>query len=102
MLRLMATALRQLLVGCAEPLDVATVGKIQGDLGPALSRLETIVDEARRERVHFSSDPDLKPLLSTMRRLRHDLVIIRPRGAAGEAARWLSREAIVVDRGGGQ
>jgi hypothetical protein len=77
MLELMATALRKLLAGCAEPLDILTVGKIQGDLGPAMARLEIIADEARRERMpYFSADPDLKPLLRILLRLRHDLVII--------------------------
>jgi hypothetical protein len=42
-----------------------------------MARLETIADEARRERVpYFSTEPDLKPLLRTLLRLRHDLVII--------------------------
>lgn len=102
LLRLMASALRRLLAGCIEPLDVATVGAIQGDLGPALSRLETIVDEARRERVpYFSSDPDLKPLLRTMLRLRHDLVIIGRAAVAplpdGFRARLASSIAAVAD-----
>jgi uncharacterized membrane protein YccC len=77
MLQLMSVALRKLLAGCAEPLDVTTVGAIQGGMGPAIARLETIADEARRERVpYFSTEPDLKPLLRTLLRLRHDLVII--------------------------
>jgi uncharacterized membrane protein YccC len=76
-LHLMAVALRKLLAGCAEPLDVATVGNIQGGIGPAMARLETIADEARRERVpYLSTVPELKPLLRTLLRLRHDLVII--------------------------
>lgn len=77
MLRLMAGALRQLLAGCAEPLDVATVGKIQGAIGPAMARLDIIADEARRERVpYLSPEPELKPLLRLLLRVRHDLVII--------------------------
>lgn len=77
MLRLMAAALRQLLAGCAEPLDVAALHRIQSGLGPALTRLETIADEARRERVpYLRAETDLKPLLRTLLRLRHDLVII--------------------------
>lgn len=76
-LRLLAGALRQLLAGCIEPLDVATVGRIHGDIGPALARFETMVDEARREHVpYFGSEPDLRPLQRILLRLRHDLVII--------------------------
>ncbi len=77
MLRLMAAALRRLLAGCVEPLDVATLHEIQSRLGPAMARLEIIADEARRERVpYLSTETDLRPLLRTMLRLRHDLVII--------------------------
>ncbi len=77
MLELMARAVRELLAGCMENLDAATVARIQDGIGPALVQLETIADEARRERVpYLSADPDLRPLLSTLLRLRHDLVII--------------------------
>ncbi|PNG26188.1 FUSC family protein [Methylocella silvestris] len=77
MLRRMAQALRQLLAGCASPLDIARVSEIQAGLGPALNRLEVIVDEARRERVpYLAAETPLQPLLTMLRRLRHDLVII--------------------------
>lgn len=77
MLEAMATALRRLLVGCAEPIDAATAAMIQGGLGPAVTRLEAIADEARRERVpYLSATIELRPLLRIMLRLRHDLVII--------------------------
>ncbi len=77
MLRLLATALRKLLAGCADPLDIVKLHQIQGGLGPAVARLETIADEARRERMpYLASDADLQPLLRTLLRLRHDLVII--------------------------
>ena len=77
MLRLMAAALRRLLAGCTEPLDVVKLHEIQSGLGPAFVRLETIADEARRERVpYLRAEPNLTPLLRTMLRLRHDLVII--------------------------
>ncbi len=83
MLRLMAAALRQLLAGCAVSLDRPRVTEIQAGIGPALTRLESIVDEARRERAaFFSSEPDLRPLLPTLLRLRHDLVIIGRAAAA--------------------
>ena len=83
MLGLMAGALRQLLAGCAAPLDPARRAEIQAGIGPALTRLETIVDEARRERVaYLSSEPDLRPLLPVLLRLRHDLVIIGRAAAA--------------------
>ncbi len=77
MLRLMAGALRRLLAGCATPLDATRLAEIQSALGPTLTRLEIIVEEARRERAVFlSSEPDLRPLLPLLLRLRHDLVII--------------------------
>jgi uncharacterized membrane protein YccC len=77
MLDLMARALRELLAGCIDTLDVQSVVRIQSGLGPAMTRLETIADEARRERMpYMSAEPDLTPLLRTLLRLRHDLVII--------------------------
>src|SRR5271166_5868691 len=83
MLRLMAAALVQLLAGCAVSLDRPRLAEIQAGIGPALTRLESIVDEARRERAAFlSSEPDLRPLLPTLLRLRHDLVIIGRAAAA--------------------
>jgi uncharacterized membrane protein YccC len=77
MLDLMARALRDLTAGCAQKLDAASLGQIQGGVGEALAQLEKIGDEARRERVtRLASEPDLRPLLRTLLRLRHDLVMI--------------------------
>ncbi|WP_374308566.1 FUSC family protein [Methylocella sp.] len=77
MLARMAEALRALLSGCAQPLDQERIVEIQSGLGPALNRLETFVDEARRERAPYrGEDFALAPLLRMLMRLRHDLVII--------------------------
>ncbi|WP_395665275.1 FUSC family protein [Methylocella sp.] len=76
MLRRMAGVLRQLLAGCAGPLDLARVSDIQKGLGPALARLEIFIDEARRERLARGEGHALAPLLPVLLRLRHDLVII--------------------------
>lgn len=42
----------------------------------SLTKLETVADEAKRERkTYITGEPDPDPLLRTLRRLRHDLVM---------------------------
>jgi hypothetical protein len=51
--------------------------RIQDDIGKAVSALQAIMDEAKRERlVNIVAEPDPGPLSRTLLRLRHDLVII--------------------------
>jgi uncharacterized membrane protein YccC len=58
-------------------LDAAALLKLQDDIGRALVKLETTADEARHERMtRLTADPDQGPLVRTMLRLRHDLVMI--------------------------
>jgi uncharacterized membrane protein YccC len=58
-------------------LDEAALVKLQDDIGGALSKLETTAGEARHERMtRLTADVDLGPLVRTMLRLRHDLIII--------------------------
>jgi hypothetical protein len=73
----MAQALGELLAGLAQGLDTAALHRIQDGIGRALSQLDAIGTEAERERsVFLSREPDLRPLLRTLLRLRHDLVMI--------------------------
>ncbi len=77
MLDLIARALHGLLAGFRQGLDIMELHQIQDGLGQAISKLESIGDEARRERMTLlAAEPDLGPLLRTLLRLRHDLVII--------------------------
>jgi hypothetical protein len=80
-------------------LDEAALAKLQDDIGRALIKLETTAGEARHERMtRLTADPDQGPLVRTMLRLRHDLVMIwraalEPLPAAFEArlGPWLTR-----------
>lgn len=77
MLDLLARLLTALLQGLTQPQDVETIGHLHDDIRRALAKLETVADEAQRERRSFLSDePDPEPLPRTLRRLRHDMVMI--------------------------
>ena len=80
-------------------LDEAALLKLQDDIGRALVKLETTAGEASHERMtRLTADPDQGPLVRTMLRLRHDLVMLgraalEPLPAPFEArlGPWLTR-----------
>jgi uncharacterized membrane protein YccC len=74
----MARALGELLAGLTHGLDVEALHRIQDGIGQALVHLNVVGAEAEHERsTHLpSAGPDTGPLLRTLLRLRHDLVII--------------------------
>ncbi len=77
LLEMMARALSEILSGFTQGLDSATIQHIQDTVGKAFPQLDAIGDEAKRERVpYFAAAPDLGPLLRTLLRLRHDLVML--------------------------
>ncbi len=77
MLDLVAQALQDLLKGFTGRLDADAIRPIQEGIGRAIARLDVIQAEAQRERVSQLVDaPDPGPLLRTLLRLRHDLVIV--------------------------
>ena len=76
-LELMASALNELLSGLTRGLDSNALHQLQDGIGAALVSLNAIGAEAERERgAKLSSGPDTGPLLRTILRLRHDLVMI--------------------------
>jgi uncharacterized membrane protein YccC len=76
-LELMAAALRELLSGLTRGLDNDALHRLQDGIGSTLVGLNTVGAEAERERgARLSSGPDTGPLLRTILRLRHDLVMI--------------------------
>lgn len=76
-LRRMAQAVGELTAGLTQSMDVEAVRRTQDDIGQALAQLNTIGAEAERERsAHLTAEPNMGPLLRTLLRLRHDLVII--------------------------
>ena len=69
--------LRELLAGVQDGLDVEALHRIQDGIGQALEQLNVVGDEAERERsARLAIGPDTGPLLRTLLRLRHDLVMI--------------------------
>jgi uncharacterized membrane protein YccC len=76
-LDLLAAALSELLAGLARGRDNDALHRIQDGIGAALVDLNATGVEAERERAaHLSSCPDTGPLLRTILRLRHDVVMI--------------------------
>jgi hypothetical protein len=73
----MAGALGELLAGLTQGLDVEALHRIQDGIGQALVDMNVAGAEAERERsTRLAAGPDTGPLLRTLLRLRHDLVII--------------------------
>jgi hypothetical protein len=76
-LELIAAALSELLAGLTRGLDNDALHRIQDGIGTLLVSLNALGAEAERERsAHLSFGPDTGPLLRTIVRLRHDLVMI--------------------------
>jgi uncharacterized membrane protein YccC len=73
----LADALGELMAGLEKGLDVAALHRIQDGIGESLIQLNLVCAEAQRERaMRVSPAPDTGPLLRTLLRLRHDLVMI--------------------------
>lgn len=76
-LELIAAAFSALLAGLTRGRDNDALHRIQDGIGASLVNLNTLGVEAERERAaHLSSGPDTGPLLRTILRLRHDVVMI--------------------------
>src|SRR6202012_4988385 len=76
-LELLAEALTELLSGLTRGRDNETLHALQDGIGTAIAALNALGIEAERERTaKLTSGPDTGPLLRTILRLRHDIVII--------------------------
>jgi uncharacterized membrane protein YccC len=76
-LELIAAALAELLAGLSRGRDNDALHRIQDGIGAAIVGLNATGAEAERERAAYLSwCPDTGPLLRTILRLRHDVVII--------------------------
>ena len=88
-LNLMAGSFPELFEGFIRPRDAAAIARIQDSIGEAVARTQASVAEAKHERIVFlAAEPDHGPLLSTLTRLRHDLVMIGL-AAAEPLPEWL-------------
>jgi uncharacterized membrane protein YccC len=77
MLDLMADALSRFLEDHTRELDLTERRRIQDGIAAALARLNTTGAEAEHERnARLTSGPDTGPLLRTLLRLRHDIVML--------------------------
>jgi uncharacterized membrane protein YccC len=77
MLDLMTRFLPNLFAGFTRTVDQAALRATQNRIGAAFARLDAVANEARHERLtRFGGEPDHGPLLRTLLRLRHDLVMI--------------------------
>jgi uncharacterized membrane protein YccC len=77
MLDLVAQALEDLFAGFTGTLAATAILPIQERIGKSIARLDVIYAEVKRERMsQLASEPDPGPLLRTLLRLRHDLVIV--------------------------
>jgi hypothetical protein len=73
----LSQALPALLTGFARRLDDVEIVRIQDGLGQEVAAVQARLAEAGSERLfRFAAEPDPGPLLRTLLRLRHDLVII--------------------------
>jgi uncharacterized membrane protein YccC len=76
-LGLLSAMLATLLEGAGKPLDPVAVQRLNDDIRARFTTLEAAAEEARRERrSHLTDAADPVPLLRTLRRVRHDLVMI--------------------------
>jgi uncharacterized membrane protein YccC len=77
MLTFTAGALPELFAGFTQSMDETAIRRIQDSLGSTLARLNAIAPEAQHEQMtRVAVGPDSGPLLRTLLRLRHDLVMI--------------------------
>jgi hypothetical protein len=77
MLDLAARSFPDLFAGFVRARDAAAMARMHDSIGQALLRLNTVAAEARHEQIGFlDGAPELGPLLRTLLRLRHDLVMI--------------------------
>ena len=73
----MAQALADLLAGLAQGPDVDSLHRVQDGIGEAVAHMNVVGAEAEHERLaRLTVGPDTQPLLRTLLRLRHDLVMI--------------------------
>jgi len=76
-LTLIREQIEQLLAGVAEPVDRAVVLSLHDRIRGAIERCAATARDAARERTSYLTDaPDPDPLVRSLRRIRHDLIML--------------------------
>jgi uncharacterized membrane protein YccC len=77
MLDLMAQHLPELFLSFAQNRDAAVIAQLQDSIGRVFAQLEATAIEAQHEQIGLlAAQSDIGPLLRTLLRLRHDLIMI--------------------------
>jgi uncharacterized membrane protein YccC len=105
LLDLIRRLLPELFAGFSHGLDEQALRHMQNSIGAAFVQLDTVAAEARHERMtRLAAEPDQGPLLRTLLRLRHDLVMIGraaleplPEPFLTRLGPWLARIAETAD-----
>jgi uncharacterized membrane protein YccC len=105
MLELIRRLLPELFAGFSRGLDEPALRHMQRSIAEAFVRLDAVAAEARHERMtRLAAEPDQGPLLRTLLRLRHDLVMIGraaveplPEPFRARLGPWLARIAETAD-----
>ena len=105
LLGLIRRLLPELFAGFSHGLDEQALRHMQNSIGAAFVQLDAVAAEARHERMtRLAAEPDQGPLLRTLLRLRHDLVMIGraaleplPEPFRTRLGPWLARIAETAD-----
>jgi hypothetical protein len=105
LLGLIRRLLPELFAGFSHGLDEQALRHMQNSIGAAFVQLDAVAAEARHERMtRLAAEPDQGPLLRTLLRLRHDLVMIGraaleplPEPFLTRLGPWLARIAETAD-----
>jgi len=77
MIDLMTRFVPELFAGFTQELDQSALHAMQNRIGAAFASLDAVAVEAKHERMtRLAAEPDQGPLLRTLLRLRHDLIMI--------------------------
>jgi uncharacterized membrane protein YccC len=99
MLRLMAGFVPELFAGFTGKMDPPAPAEMQNRIGEAFARFDKVAAEASHERItRLSAEPDQRPLLRTLLRLRHDIIIVGRAAMAPLPETFLPRLAPCLTR----
>jgi uncharacterized membrane protein YccC len=99
MLHLMAGFVPELFAGFTGKMDPPALAEMQNRIGEAFARFDKVAAEASHERItRLSAESDQRPLLRTLLRLRHDIIIVGRAAMAPLPETFLPRLAPCLTR----